>query len=202
MGLAFISREELKKILELPIVLFLKETLGAASLTGVPAELWPPTHIVGLFAIDQGVPGFMNERLVQKTIDDTRMHPVTFSQARLEMAGNMFDVTLSGRMQSRTEATSPVLALTEELYHLFSVGASRTAVALLVVLIERIGAPETPIAARLWAWVLPPTLMEFILVAFPVVLALEASLTRGAPVDVSFAGGGCLGTVDQRCTSG
>lgn len=68
-------------------------------------------------------------------------------------------------------------------------GARLAAVALLVVLVERIGTPEATVAARLGARVLAPALVKLILVALPVVLALEARLARGAPVNVSLAGG-------------
>ena len=93
-------------------------------------------HVVGLLAVDESIPGFMDERLVQKAINDTRMHPVSFGQSGLEMAGNMLNMALACGMKCRAEATCPVLALAEELDDLLGMRASRAAVALLVMLVE------------------------------------------------------------------
>lgn len=125
---------------------------------------------------------------MQQTVDDARVHPVGLAQTRLEMPGHMLNVTLACRMQGRAEATGPVLTLAEESNHLFSVGTCLAAVALFVVLVERVGAPEAAVAARLGAGIFPPTLVELVFVTLPVVLALETCFTRGAPVDVCLIG--------------
>lgn len=127
---------------------------------------------------------------MQQAVDDARVHPVSLAQARLEMPGHMLNVTLAGRMQGRAEAAGPVLALAEESNHLFGVGTGLAAVALLVMLVERVGAPETAVAAGLGAGILSPALVELVFVTLPVVLALETRLTRGAPVDVCLVGRG------------
>lgn len=177
LGLALIAREELKKILKLAGALVLEEALRTASLAGVPAELRSTTVVLWLLADNQRVPSLVDERLMQQTVNDTRMHPITLRHARFEMASDVLDVTLTRRVKSRAETTSPVLALTKKLDHLFSVGASLAAVALLVVLVERVGTPEAAVATRLGARILAPTLVKLILVALPVILALKARLT-------------------------
>lgn len=127
---------------------------------------------------------------MQQAVDDARVHPVSLAQARLEMPGHMLDVTLTGRMKGRAETTGPVLALAQEPDDLFGVRTRLAAVALLVMLVERVGAPEAAVAAGLGAGILPPTLVELVFVTLPVVLALETRLTRGAPVDVCLVGRG------------
>lgn len=104
------------------------------------------------------------------------MHPIAFRQARLEMACNVLNVALAGRVQSRTETTGPVLALTQEFDHLLGMGTRRATMTLLVMLVEGVRSPETSIAARLGARIFPPSLMELVFVAFPIILALEARL--------------------------
>lgn len=96
----------------------------------------------------------------------------------------MFDVAFTSRVEGGAKAASPVLAFAEEFDNLFGVGASLAAVALFMMLVEGIGAPETPIASRFRAGVLSPTLMKFILVALPVIFSFETGLARGAPVYV------------------
>lgn len=154
----------------------------------MPTELRTPSTKLSLLARHHGVPGIVDERLVQQAVDDARVHPVSLAQARLEMPGDMLNVTLSCGMQGRAEATGPILALAQESDDLFSVGTRLAAVALLVMLIERVGAPEAAVAARLGAGILPPALVELVFVTLPVVLALETCLTRGAPVDVRLVG--------------
>lgn len=136
LGLALIAREELEEILQLAGVLVLKETLGASSLAGVPAELRSTTVVLGLLAHNQSIPGLVYERLVEEAIHDSRVHPVTLGHARLEMTSDVLNMALASRVEGRTEATSPVLALAKELDHLFGVGASLATMALLVVLVE------------------------------------------------------------------
>jgi len=58
----------------------------------------------------------------------------------------------------------------------------------LVVLIESVCSPEAPVAARLGARVLLPTLMELLLVTLPVILSLEPCLAGSAPVEVETTG--------------
>ena len=157
-------------------ILLLQESLCTSCLAGVPAELGSPAGVLGLLADHQGIPGFVDERLMEQTVDDPRMHPVALGEAGLEVSGHVLDVALAGRVERRAEAAGPVLAFAEKLDHLVGMGAGLAAVALLVVLVERVGAPETAVAARLGARVLPPSLVELVLVALPVVLALEASL--------------------------
>ena len=79
--------------------------------------------------------------------------------------------------------------------------ACRAAVALLVVLIEGVRTPEAAIATWLGTRILPPTLVELVFVALPVVLELEARLTGSTPVDVSLASGSCLSSVNQGSAS-
>lgn len=131
---------------------------------------------------------------MKKTIYNTRVHPVTLCHARLEMASNVLYVTLTSRVQSRAEATGPVLAFSEKLDHLFGVGARLAAMALLVMLVERVGTPETTVTPRLGTRVLAPALMKLVLVTLPVILALEARLTRGAPVNVGLSSSTDRGT--------
>lgn len=165
-------------------VLVFEETLGTASLAWVPTELGPSAIVLGLLAHNQSIPSLVDQRLVKETIHNARMHPVTLCHTRLEVSSNVFDVALAGRVKGRAEAARPVLALSEELDHLFSVRASLASVALLVMLVERVGSPEAAVTSRLGTRILAPALVKLILVALPVVLALEAGLTRGAPINV------------------
>jgi hypothetical protein len=110
------------------------------------------------------------------------------------MTGNVFDMTLASWVESRAEATSPVLAFSEKLDYFLGMGASFTTMALLVMLIERVGSPKAAVASRLGARVLAPALMKLILVSLPVVLALEACLTRCAPINVGLASSANRGT--------
>lgn len=187
--LTLIARKELQEVLELTRVLLLEEPLRTASLARVPTKLRSSALAFRLLAGDQGVPCFVDERLTQKPVDHAGMHPLALGQARLEVSGNVLDVTLAGRVQGRAEAASPVLALAKKLDHLFGVWAGFASVALFVVLIKRIGTPEAAVAAGFRARVLPPTLVELVLVPLPVVLALEARLARCAPVNVGLVGG-------------
>lgn len=189
LGLALIAREELEEVLQLAGVLILKETLGASRLAGVPAELRSTAVVLGLLAHNESIPGLMDERLVEEAIHDSRVHPVTLGHARLEMTSDVLNMALASRVKRRTEATSPVLALAEELDDLLGVGACLATMALLVMLVKRVGTPEAAVATRLRAGVLAPALVKLILVALPVVLALEASFARGAPVNVGLSGG-------------
>lgn len=192
---ALVSREELEQVLQLPRALILQETLGTARLAWVPAELRPSTIVFGLLADDKRIPCLVNERLVQQAVDDSRVHPVTLGHARLKMTSNMLDVTLTGGVQGRAETTRPVLALTQELDNLLGVRTSLAAVALLMVLVERIGTPEATVTSRLRAGILPPALVELIFMSFPVVLSLEARFARGTPIDVGLASG-TIGTTE------
>lgn len=173
LGFRLISREEFEEILELAGVLLLQETLGPTSLAGVPTELGPSTK-AGLLAGDEILPSGMDERLVEQAIDYSRVHPVVLSEAGLKMASNVLDVAFTGRMQGRAETTSPKLALAQKLDHLFGVRTCRATVTLLVMLIERVGAPKAAIAARLRAGVFPPALVKLVLMSLPIILALEA----------------------------
>lgn len=65
-------------------------------------------------------------------------------------------------------------------HHPIRVRACRAAVGVLVVLIERIGSPEDPIAVGTRIALI--SLVELVLVSFPVKLALESNVTKGAPV--------------------
>jgi hypothetical protein len=112
------------------------------------------------------------------------VHPVTLGHTRLKVTGNVFDMTLASWVESRAEATSPVLAFSEKLDYFLGMGASFTTMALLVMLIERVGSPKAAVASRLGTRVLAPALVKLVLMALPVVLALEACFTGGAPIDV------------------
>lgn len=159
------------------VVFLLEEALGAAGLARVPTELRSASHVIGLLAVNQSIPCFVDQWLMEKAIDYTGVHPVTLGQSRFEVAGNVLNMTFSRGVESRAKAASPVFALSEKLDNFLRVRACSTAVALLVMLVERVRTPEAPIAARLWTRILPPAFMEFILVALPIVLALEARLT-------------------------
>lgn len=176
LGLALVAGEELEQILELAGILLLQEALSTSRLARVPTELGTASAKFSLFSRHKSIPSPVDEWLMQETVDDPRVHPLGLAQARLEVPGHMFNVSLARRVKGRAEATSPVLALAEELDHLFCVGTRLAAVALLVVLVERVGAPETAVAAWLGAGILSPTLVELILVTLPVILSLEAGL--------------------------
>lgn len=100
MSLALVTGKEFQKILELARALILEESLGAARLAWVPTELRSAAVVLRLFANDEGIPGFMNEGLVKKAIDDARVHPVTLGHARFEMTSNMLNMTLAGWVES------------------------------------------------------------------------------------------------------
>lgn len=176
LGLALIAGEELEQVLELAGVLLLQEALSTPRLARVPTELRTASAKFSLLSRHKSIPGPVDEWLMQKTVDDSRMHPLGLAQAGLEMPGHMLNVSLSRRVKGRAETTGPVLALAKELDYLFCVGTRLAAVALLVVLIERVGAPETAVAAWLGAGILSPTLVKLILVTLPVILSLKAGL--------------------------
>jgi hypothetical protein len=136
LSFTFVARKEFKKILKLARILVLKESLGTTGFAWVPTELRSSSVILWLLANDKCVPSLVDQRLMQKTINNTRMHPVALCHARLEMPCHVLDVTLAGRMQRGAKATGPVLPLTQELDDLFGVRARLTAVALFVVLVE------------------------------------------------------------------
>lgn len=150
------------------------------------------------------VPCCVDEWLVEEAVDDARVHPVILAEARLKVARNVLDVAFAGWVKSGAEAASPVLALSQKLDHFFGVRAGFASVALLVMLVERVRAPEATVAAGFRAGVFSPALVKFVFVAFPVVLAFKASLTRGAPIDVLLvaARGRHLGTVDNGGAAG
>lgn len=142
----------------------------------MPTELRTTSAKFSLLGRHESIPGPVDERLMQEAVDDPRVHPLSLAQARLEMPGHVLDVSLARRVKGRAETTGPVLALAEELDHLFCVGTRLAAVALLVVLVERVGAPETAVAAWLRAGILSPTLVELVLVTLPIIFSLEAGL--------------------------
>ena len=100
------------------------------------------------------------------------------------MPGDMLNVSLSSRVKGRAESTGPVLAFAQVFDHLLRMGTRLATVALFVMLVERIRTPKTSVAAWLGTRVLAPPLMEFIFVSLPIILSLEASFTRGTPVDI------------------
>jgi hypothetical protein len=173
--------------LKLAGILVLEESLSTTGFAWVPTELRSSSIVLGLLANDKRIPGFVDQRLVQKTIHNTRVHPVTFGHARLKVAGNMFDVALASWVKSRTKATGPVLAFSKELDYFLGVGTSLAAMTLLMMLVERVGSPKTAVTSRFGTRVLAPALVKLILVALPVVLALEARFTGRAPIDVRLA---------------
>lgn len=176
LGLALIAGEELEQVLKLAGVLLLQEALRTSRLARVPTELRTTSAKFSLLSRHKSIPSPVDEWLMQETVDDPRVHPFGLAQARLKMPGHMFNVSLARRVKGRAETTGPVLALAEELDHLFCMGTRLAAVALLVVLVERVGAPETAVAAWFGAGILSPTLMKLILVTLPVILSLEAGL--------------------------
>lgn len=111
-------------------------------------------------------------------------------------------MALAGRVEGGAEAARPVLALSEELDHLFGVRASLASVALLVMLVERVGSPEAAVTSRFGTRILAPALVKLILVALPVVLALEAGLTRGAPINVGLTSCADRGTHGAESVQG
>lgn len=188
MRIFFLSEEEFKVILKLPGSFVLQKALSSSGLVGVPAELWPSARELGLLALDEILPRLVNMRLVQKAVNDPGVHPLSLGQARLKMARDMFNVALTGGMQCRAESTGPVLAFAQVLDDFLGVRARLATVALFVMLVEGVGPPEASVAARFRARVLSPALMELIFVPFPVILALEASLTRRTPIYVLSTG--------------
>ena len=99
MCLALVPREELEEVLQLAVVLLFQEALSTSCLAGMPTELRSASHVIRLFAIDKRIPSFVDERLMEKTVHDARVHPVTFGQTRLEMARNVFDMAFASRMK-------------------------------------------------------------------------------------------------------
>lgn len=190
LSLGLVAREEFQQVLELARALLLEEALGAAGFAWVPTELGSSAVDGCVLFVDHVLPGGVNQRLVKKAIDDAGVHPVILAEARLEMAGDVLDMALAGRVEGGAEATGPVFAFSEKLDHLFGVGASLASMALLVVLIKGIGAPEAAVAAGFGAGVLSPALVKLVFVSLPVVLALKAGFTGCTPVDVLFVAGG------------
>lgn len=191
--------------MELARVLLLQETLGATSLAGVPTELGSSTK-ARLLAGDEILPSGVDERLVEQAVDYSRVHPVVLGEAGFKMTSNVLDVTFAGWMQGRAETTSPKLALAQELDHLFGVGTCRATMALLVMLVERVGAPKAAIAARFRARVFPPALVKLVLMSLPIILALEARVARCAPVYILLIRHGWgsthnLRAINHRCGS-
>lgn len=205
LGLALVAREELEKVLQLARVLLLEETLSSSGLAWMPAEARSSAGMLGLLAVEEGLPSFVDQGLVKETVNNTRVHPFTLRHARLEVTSNMLYVTFAGWVQGRAEAAGPVLSLSKELDDFFGVWAGCATMTLLVMLIKGVGPPETSVAAGLRARVLPPSLVELVLVALPVVLALEARLAGGAPVDIlliNVAAGADRSSVHDGCTGG
>jgi hypothetical protein len=184
LGISLVAGKELQEILQLAWVLLFQETLSTASLAGVPTESRAAATVIRLLAIDKRIPSLVNKGLMKQAVDHTRVHPLSLCHTRLEMPSHMLNVSLPGRVKGRAKATSPVLALAEKPNNLLGVRTGCASVALLVVLVERIGSPKAAVAAGLGAGVLPPTLVKFVLVALPIVLAFEARLARCAPVNV------------------
>lgn len=112
------------------------------------------------------------------------MCPVRLRLSRLEMPRDVFDVPFPRRVKRSAEAARPVLPLPQIFHNLFRVRAGLAAVGRLVVLVERVGAPETPVAPRFRARILLPPLVELLLVALPIVLPLEPGFAGRAPVEI------------------
>lgn len=202
LGLPFVARKELEHILELAGVLLFQESLGAPRLARVPGKLRPAAVVLALLAVDEGVPCLTYEGLMEEAVDDPRVHPVPLGHAGLEVASDVLDVALAGRVQGGAEPTGPILAFSQELDHLFGMGARFATVALLVMLVERIGPPEAAVATGFRTRILPPALVKLVFVALPVIFPLEAGLARRAPVNVLPAraggSGGNVRAVEDR----
>jgi hypothetical protein len=80
-------------------------------------------------------------------------------------------------MQGRAKATRPVLALEQKLDYFLSMRASLAAVALFVMLVERVGSPEASVTTRFRTRVLPPAFVKLVFVPLPVILPFETGLT-------------------------
>lgn len=126
---------------------------------------------------------------MEETVDNTRVHPVILGQAGFKVSSNVLHMAFASWVKGRAEATRPKLALAEKLDHFFGMRAGGAVMALLVVLVERVGAPEAAVASWFRARVLSPALVKLVFVAFPIVLALKARVTRCAPVNIGLAGG-------------
>ena len=70
LSLAFVARKEFQQILQLTWALLLEEALSTTGFTRMPTELWPTAGVLRLLTSDKRIPCLMNERLVQKSIDN------------------------------------------------------------------------------------------------------------------------------------
>lgn len=98
----------------------------------------------------------------------------------LIMAGDMVEIPIAAGKKTSAKSAGPCCFALCVAHHPIRVRACRAAVGVLVVLIERIGSPEDPIAVGTRIALI--SLVELVLVSFPVKLALESNVTKGAPV--------------------
>ena len=107
------------------------------------------------------------------------MQPVGLSATRVKVNGDVVDVLLELPVQRGAKPTAPCFPLLRIPHYRLSMRTRLAPVSTLVVLIKRIGPPETLIAIR--TWVLPPPLVELLQVPLPVELPLERLIARRAP---------------------
>lgn len=180
--------EELEEVLQLAGVLIFNEPLRAARRLRAPAEHRLVSSEVVLLPGDEGLPGLVDEVLVQQAVDDVGVQPVDLGEAGLEVHGDVVDVLLELAVQGGAEAAAPGPPLPQVLDDGLGVRARLAPVGGLVVLVERVGAPEALVAVR--ARVLSRSLVELLLVPLPVELPLEGLVTGRAP-ELCFRRQGC-----------
>lgn len=198
--------EELEQILELSRALALEKSLGVTCCPGVPLEqgllcAWEMIVEAGM----ELLPGMVYGRLVEETVYYVGMAPVRLVAAVLVVAGDVVEVAVSAGEESSTEPAGPRSFPLRVLDDALGVRAGGTAVGVLVVLIEGVGAPEDAVAVGAWIPLVP--FVELVLVSLPVELALESHVAKGAPESPwsfgrsSVAGLGCWCS-RRRCGRG
>ena len=166
--------------MKLPRTITLEKSLGVAGCSGVPLEQWllRAREVV----VQTGVkllPSMVDGRLVEEAVYDVGMVPVRLVAAVLEVMGNVIKVAVPAGEKGSTEPTGPGSLAMRVFDNAVGVRARGASVGVLVVLVERVGAPEDAIAARARVPLVP--LVELVLVPFPVELALEGDVAKGTP---------------------
>lgn len=125
------------------------------------------------------LPGVVDGGLVQEPVYDVRVVPVRFVAAVLVVASDMIKVTVPAGEKGGAESTGPGSLALRVFDDVVGMGACGTAMCILVMLVEGVGAPKNTVAARAGIALIP--LVEFILVSLPVKLALESHVAKRAP---------------------
>lgn len=191
--------KKFEQVLQLPRALPLQKPLRVPRRLGIPLQhgLLAPRQMPIQLRVEL-LPGLDDGRLVQQPVNHQRVIPVAFVAAVLVVARDVIKVAIPAPQKGAAEAAGPGVLALRVLNDAVGVGASLAPVGVLVMLVERVGAPEDAVAVGAGIPLVP--LVELVLVTLPVELTLEGHVAKGAPKRT--LGLGCPSVVSANSANG